>query len=165
MERGGALELFGWLKPPRQVGHSEKEKRMGKKSLLYGIIVLTFVWGVTAAHAASTNIILAAANLPAVAPGYTFVLILHNYATGPQTFTITAFFPNGTSRVRTITLAQDRFLILNPEDIPVLPGEVANLYIRWPLGTVAQPVPPGSLLLLLIGGSPTAIPNIVVGAP
>jgi hypothetical protein len=135
---------------------------MGKKSWLYGIMVLTFVWGVTGAHAATCNIHVLAANLSAaqLPPGFTFILVIHNYAAGPQTFSVQAFLQNGTSRANTVTLDPDRFVLLAPGDIPILSGEAADIYVCWPPGAVGQPVQPGSVMLLAIGGGFTALPPI-----
>jgi hypothetical protein len=75
----------------------------------------------------------------------TFALILRNYAASPQTFSVNAFIDGAVLRVRTVTLAADAFVGLSPGDIPILPGELADIYVCWGPG---PPGPPAVLLLL-----------------
>jgi len=90
----------------------------------------------------------------------TFVLILQNYTGSNQTFSVNAFIGGSVLRVRTITLQPDHFVGLGPSDIPILTGELADVYVCWPLGIPGAPLPPGALLFLSIGTTFTIEPAV-----
>jgi hypothetical protein len=97
-------------------------------------------------------------------PSLSFVLAVHNYAGTTEIFDITAFLAGGTTRGRTLQLPPDRFALLFPPDIPIVPGEVADIYVCWRFGTTA-PIPPGSVLLIFFQGQLTAIPSVAFLIP
>ena len=144
---------------------------MGKKRLLCGMMVLMFLWWATAAHAlvskdaehpnnpdpGTCSVFPIAGVL--TSPSLTFVLVLQNYLATTQTFQVRAFIGGTVLRAINVTLAVDRFTILQPIDIPVLPGELADIYVCWQAGTITQLIPPGALLLLFFQG------NLVVEPP
>jgi hypothetical protein len=95
-------------------------------------------------------------------PSLTFVLILQNYLATTQTFQVKAFIGGTVLRVRTVTLEVDRFVGLTPGDIPILPGETADIYVCWELGSPAiGAMPPGALMLLFFAGSWIVEPPVV----
>ena len=159
MEDGVALELLSWFQL-RWVVYEEKEKHMSKKRLLFGIVALMLVWGATAAHARTCSIHLLAANLPQ-SPGFSFLLAIHNYAGTTENFDVIAFLPNGTQRSIVVTLAPDRLRLVGPADIPIVSGEFADVYVCWRFGAQNAIQQPGSVMLLAVGGTFTAIPPIV----
>jgi hypothetical protein len=141
---------------------AEEETSMGKKSLFCGIMALAFVLWVPVAHAFTCNIHVLAANLPTSSPSFNFLMAVHNYQTTTENFDLVAFLPNGTTRSIVITLPPDRLRLVGPADIPIVPGEFADVYICWRFGTAGliNQVEPGSVMLLAIGGAFTAIPHI-----
>jgi hypothetical protein len=93
---------------------------------------------------------------------FTFALILQNYTGSPQTISVHALIGGSILRARTITLDPDRFVGLGPNDIPLLNGELADLYVCWPLGGPTTPVPPSVLVFLSIGTTFTIEPPVAV---
>ena len=144
---------------------------MGKKRLLCGMMVLMFLWSVTAADALTSrspeypnNPDPGTCSVFPIAgvltnPSLTFVLVLQNYLGTTQTFQVRAFIGGTVLRAINVTLGVDRFAILQPVDIPILSGELADIYVCWQAGTITQLIPPGTLLLILFQG------NLVVEPP
>jgi hypothetical protein len=83
----------------------------------------------------------------------TFALILQNYRNDPMTFTVVAVIGGTQQRTKDFRIEPDGFLGLNPTDIPILPGELADVYVCWPAGAPDALVPPGALMFLSIGNS------------
>jgi hypothetical protein len=151
-----------------------KERAMSKKRLLCGMMVLMFLcWG-TAAHALvprdaehpdnpdpGTCVVFPFVGVITQPFPMTFALILQNYLGSTQTFSVNAFIGGTILRVRTITLDPDRFVGLGPADIPILNGELADVYVCWPVGGPAALVPPGALLFLAIGTSFLVEPSVI----
>jgi hypothetical protein len=149
---------------------------MGKKRLLCGLMVVMFLWSVTVAHALESNQA-NPGNPDNPDPGtcsvfpfvgvltqpfpMTFALVLQNYLSAPQTFQVRAFINGTVLRAANFTIRVDGFLGLAPNDIPILPGELADLYVCWAAGTPAQLVPPGALLFIIIGTSFVLEPPVV----
>jgi hypothetical protein len=153
-----------------------KERAMGKKRLLCGLMVVMFLWSVTVAHALVSNKtdpsdpnnpdpgtcsvfpFVGVLNQPFP---MTFALILQNYLSGPVTFQVRAFIGGTVLRAVNIRVESDGFRGLAPVDIPILAGELADLYVCWPVGAVGALVPPGALLFLIIGSSYVLEPPVV----
>ena len=74
-------------------------------------------------------------------------------------FDVRAFIVGGTVRRLMRTIEADGIRFLSPIDIPVLPNEIADIYVCWTAGTITQLLPPGALLLILFQG------NLVVEPP
>src|SRR5712691_7378964 len=95
-------------------------------------------------------------------PSLTFVLVLQNHLGTTQTFQVRAFIGGTVLRALNVTLGVDRFAILQPVDIPILTGELADIYVCWPVGSPATgSVPPGALLLLVYQGQLVVEPPTV----
>jgi len=82
-----------------------------------------------------------------------FALILQNYLNDPMTFTVVAFIGGTQRRARDVQVDVDGFRGLSPSDIPILPGELADVYVCWPAGAPGALVPPSALMFLIIGDS------------
>jgi len=82
-----------------------------------------------------------------------FALILQNYLNDPMTFSVVAFIGGTQRRTRDVRVEVNGLQGLSPSDIPILPGELADVYVCWPAGAPGALVPPSALMFLIIGDS------------
>lgn len=151
---------------------------MGKKRLLCGMMVLMFLLCTTAAQALTsrspenpdnpdpgTCSVFPFAGVLTTPFNFNFLLILQNYAGGDQQFRVVSFIGGVTQITRFFTLAEDAFRVLQPSDLQILPGQLADIYVCWNLGTNPQTggflFPPGALLLLFFGNNFLIEPPVV----